>query len=257
MTKELTLVSWNVNGIRAAQQKGFIDWIDNVKPDVLCIQETKANKEQLDANLLNPAGYTSYFNSAEKKGYSGTAIYCQNPPLECTALGVPEFDAEGRAQIADFGQFVLMNAYYPNSQPERARLDYKLRFVDAMITKADSFVKQGRQVVLCGDFNIAHKPIDLKNPKTNEDNAGYYIEERQAMDKFLAAGYVDTFRQFNQSPDQYSWWSYRMNARVRNIGWRIDYFLVNNGSAKNVTNAFIWPEVMGSDHCPVGIKLIP
>ncbi len=252
----MKLISWNVNGIRAASSKGFLEWLVDESPDVLCLQETKANIDQLDLFLHSPKGYRSYWHSAKKPGYSGVAIYTKKEPESVAmGMGIEEFDSEGRVITADFGSFVLINAYFPNSQREHERLPYKLKFCDSMLKYCEGFRKKGRKILLCGDYNIAHKEIDLKNPKTNKDNAGFLPEERAWMDKFLKAGYVDTFRHFTKDPDQYTWWSYRPGVRERNIGWRIDYFCMNQEFVDNLKDASIHPTVFGSDHCPVSVRI--
>lgn len=251
-----TILSWNVNGIRAVEKKGFIDWLLDANPDMLAIQETKAQEDQLSEGLKNIDGYRSYFISAEKKGYSGTALYTKKEPLSVESLGVPEFDAEGRTLIAHFENFTLINCYFPNSQSEGARLDYKLGFNKAILEKCNELVAAGKNVVLCGDYNVAHTEIDLKNPKTNTKNPGFLPEEREWMSSFLAAGYRDIFReQHPDEKDHYSWWSYRMNARARNIGWRIDYLCVNDSFGDSCGEAKILADVMGSDHCPVSLVI--
>ena len=252
----MRILSWNVNGVRAAAKKGLLEWLDREQPDILCIQESKAQPDQLAKKLLNPKGYQGIWHSAERKGYSGTATFTKHEPLSVSVMGREEFDVEGRTQVIEFPDFTLINAYYPNSRPERARLGYKLDFCDAMQDILNKLKKQGKNVVLCGDYNIAHTEIDLARPKENENNPGYYLEERKAMAAFLDQGYVDTFRHFH--PDEkghYSWWSYRARARERNVGWRIDYHCVNREFIDRVREARIRPEVMGSDHCPVEIDL--
>ncbi|MBN2435928.1 MAG: exodeoxyribonuclease III [Spirochaetes bacterium] len=251
-----TVYSWNVNGIRAVQKKGFIDWINKESPDILALQETKARKEQLSEELTGIEGYSSYFISAQKAGYSGVALYTKEKPHSVEPLGVDQFDSEGRTLIASYNDFILINCYFPNSQEEGKRLDYKLDFCDAILEKCESYVNDGKNIILMGDYNIAHKPIDLKNPKTNEKNPGYLPQEREWMSKFLEHGFTDTFRHFY--PDQegcYSWWSYRFKARERNTGWRIDYHCVNNSFLDKVKKASIHADVMGSDHCPVSIQI--
>lgn len=248
------IISWNVNGIRAAEKKGLFQWLKESNPDVLCIQETKAQPDQLDETFY-PEGYHVHFMSAEKKGYSGVAVYSKEEPLSVENLGIEDFDSEGRTIIAHFKNFTVVNCYFPNSQAEGARLDYKTGFNNAILVKCDELVNSGKNVILCGDYNVAHKPIDLANPKRNEKNPGYLPEEREWMTLFLDAGYVDTFRQFNKEPEQYTWWSYRMNARAKNIGWRIDYHCVNQAFMPRVKDSIILPEVMGSDHCPVEITV--
>jgi len=255
----MKLISWNVNGIRAVEKKGFIDWFSREKPDMLCLNETKAEPGQLSPQLLEPpiAGkpYVNYWACAKKKGYSGVAIYSRIPPLEVHPWGIAEFDDEGRVLVAEYEKFSLIAAYFPNSQDGGARLGYKLAFCDAMLKFCNKLAKKGRHFILCGDYNIAHTPIDLARPKENEGNPGFLPEERAWMDKFTAAGHVDTFRHFHPSEGgHYSWWSYRAGSRERNVGWRIDYHSVDAAFLPNVKSSRIRPEVMGSDHCPVEIE---
>ncbi len=253
----LRLLSWNVNGIRAAEKKGFIDLIDGLGPDVLAIQETKAQPEQLSPELQNIEGYNVYFASAKKKGYSGVATYTRQPPVNIiTGIGQTEFDDEGRTLTLEFNTYFLVNCYFPNSQHGLKRMDYKIGFNKAIHSFLDELATK-KTVVLCGDLNVAHKEIDLANPKTNIKNPGFAPEERAWMDHFLRKNYIDTFRMFNKEPEQYSWWSYRFNARARNIGWRIDYFVIDAKSKNRAKSAGILPKIMGSDHCPVELILIP
>ncbi len=258
----MNVISWNVNGIRAVEKKEFVPWLINCGADVVCIQETKANPSQLSPELIAPKGqgkggsevsYYSYFSSAKKAGYSGTAIYSKTKPDNVTVLGVSEFDDEGRVTAAWFGNTVVISAYFPNSQAEGARLPYKLGFCDEILKFCDSLVASGKNIVLCGDYNIAHKPVDLANPKSNEGNPGYLPEERAWMEKFVNSGYCDTFRHFCSEPNQYTWWSYRFHAREKNIGWRIDYQCVNQSFLPQVKESVILNNVMGSDHCPIRI----
>ena len=258
---DMKITSWNVNGIRAAAGKDFLAWLAEDAPDVLCLQETKAEPGQLPDSLKSPldkngAAYTSFWASAKKRGYSGVALYTKRRPREVFPLGNAAFDDEGRALCADFGDFVVISAYFPNSQAAGARLDYKLAFcaeIDRLCRRLDS---EKRPFVLCGDYNIAHRPIDLAHPKANEGNPGYLPEERAWMDAFTGAGFIDTFRALNGDlPAQYSWWSYRLRARERNVGWRIDYHCVNAALLPAVRRAAIRQEVAGSDHCPVEIEL--
>lgn len=245
------LASWNVNGIRAVEKKGFVDMVRELDVDVLALQETKAQPDQLSDNLKNIKGYHSFFHSAERKGYSGVAVYSRRKPLNVLyGLGNEEYDKEGRVLTLEFDDYFLINIYFPNSGEGLKRLDFKLGFNDELLRFADG-LRNKKSVILCGDFNVAHKPIDLKNPSKNTKNAGYTPEERQWMDGFLDAGYLDTFRMFNGDPEQYTWWSYRFNARARNIGWRIDYFCVDSASNDRVQDARILSDVIGSDHCPV------
>ncbi len=258
----MRILSWNVNGVRSAAEKGLFSWLAAESPDVLCLQETKANPDQLAKEFLAPVDgdgkpYFAYWSSAKRRGYSGTALFSKTEPRDVVTLGVPEFDDEGRVVAADFGGLVVVSAYFPNSQDAGARLGYKLGFCRAIREFCDRVVKDGSHVVLSGDYNIAHKPIDLARPKENEGNPGYLPEERAWMDEFTGAGYVDSFRKFCPDPHRYSWWSYRMHAREKNVGWRIDYHCVDSGFAGAVEAAGILDTVTGSDHCPVEIVLKP
>ena len=252
----MKLLSWNVNGIRAAHKKGFLDWFNSAKPDILCLQETKAMKEQLSDELLNVDKYTSYFSSAERKGYSGTATYTKvNPVKVLNGIGIKKFDSEGRFLVTEFDEFVLFNIYFPNGKAKKERLQYKMDFYEAFLKHLKKLLKQDKKIVICGDVNTAHKEIDLARPKPNEKISGFLPEEREWIDKLLEAGFIDTFRVFNQKSEQYTWWDMMTRARDRNVGWRIDYFFVSDNLKDNLKNAFILPDVMGSDHCPVGIEL--
>ncbi|MDE6719109.1 MAG: exodeoxyribonuclease III [Treponemataceae bacterium] len=256
----MKIISWNVNGIRAAQKKGFAPWLLNCGADVVCIQETKASPSQLDDELLQPKDlsgtqYKSFFNSAKKPGYSGTAIYSKAAPDKIENLGNALFDDEGRVTCAFYGDLAIVSAYFPNSQDGGKRLEYKLSFCDAIFSYCKNLVAQKKNVVLCGDYNIAHKPIDLANPKSNEGNAGFLPEERAWMDKFTQGGFVDTFRHFCQEEKQYTWWSYRFHAREKNVGWRIDYHCVNEEFLPRIKSSKILADVMGSDHCPIELEI--
>jgi exodeoxyribonuclease-3 len=257
----MRILSWNVNGLRAVEKRGFIPWLAEESPDALCLQETKAHPDQLSPELLSPRNkdgkvYASFWASAQKKGYSGVAIYSRAKPLEVKPLGIAEFDNEGRVLQAECKDFTLISAYFPNSQDGGARLGYKLDFCAAMLELCNTLVSRGRHFVLCGDYNIAHTPIDLARPRENEGNAGYLPEERAWMDAYTAAGHVDTFRHFHPGePGHYSWWSYRAGARERNVGWRIDYHCVDKAFLPKVTASLIRPDIEGSDHCPVQIEL--
>ena len=256
----MRVISWNVNGIRAIEKRGFVDWIVNNSPDILCLNETKAEPGQLSPKLLNPpvngTPYSTFFASAVKKGYSGVAIYTKEKPENVHFFGKEEFDNEGRVLVAEYKKFTLIAAYFPNSQDEGRRLDYKLAFCDTMLKLCNSIVKKGQHFLLCGDYNIAHTPIDLARPKPNEKNAGYLPEERAWMDKFTKAGHVDTFRHFHPGePGHYTWWSYMGRAREKNVGWRIDYHCVDKDFLPKVKSSIILPDVQGSDHCPVEIEL--
>jgi exodeoxyribonuclease III len=254
---DIRLLSWNVNGLRAVIKKGFLDWIQKESPDILCLQETKAHPDQLSSEVIQIPGYFSAFASAEKKGYSGVAIYSKQKPVSVQeGLGIPEFDREGRTLIAEYDRFTLFNIYFPNGKASPERLRYKMAFYDAFAETAEAHRNQGQSIVTCGDVNTAHKPIDLARPKENENVSGFLPEERAWIDAFLSKGYLDTFRIFNQEEGQYSWWDYKTRARERNTGWRIDYFFISENLKPRLKSGFIMPEVMGSDHCPVGIELM-
>ena len=249
----MKLISWNVNGIRACLNKGFKKIIEKIDADIFCIQETKCQKDQID---LEFEGYTSYWNSAEKKGYSGTAVFTKIKPLNVTyGIGIEEHDKEGRVITLEFEDFYLVNVYTPNSKRELERLDYRQIWEDEM-RKYLLKLNENKPVVMCGDLNVAHKEIDLKNPSSNRRNAGFTDEERNKMTELLNAGFLDTFRYFY--PDktgEYSWWSYMRKARENNAGWRIDYFIVSKDMEKRLKDAKIYQEIMGSDHCPVGLEI--
>ena len=254
--KKITILSWNVNGIRAIQKKGFLEWLAEEKPDILCLQETKAHKEQLSDNLLEIPGYTPYFSSAERKGYSGVAIYSKIKPEKISnGFGIERFDKEGRTIIAEYRNFLLFNIYFPNGKASEERLRYKMEFYDAFLKHVDKLKNDGKNIIFCGDVNTAHREIDLARPKANEKTSGFLPEERAWMDRLIEHGYVDTFRIFYEEPGHYSWWDYKSKARDRNVGWRIDYFFVSEKFTKKVKSAFILKDVTGSDHCPVGIEI--
>ncbi|PKL08271.1 MAG: exodeoxyribonuclease III [Spirochaetae bacterium HGW-Spirochaetae-7] len=254
------VASWNVNGIRAAAEKGFFAWLSEESADIVCVQETKADPSQLSKQFFEAtdsagAPYSAFWSSAVRRGYSGVAIYTRLEPKATRNLGIAEFDDEGRFLEADFGDIVVASAYFPNSQEAGARLGYKLRFCDAVLDRCDAIVAEGRHVVVSGDFNIAHEPIDLTYPDANKENPGYLPEEREWMSKFLALGYADTFRRFHPGEaGLYSWWSYRMKARERDIGWRLDYHCVDEALMPAVRSVAIRKMVMGSDHCPVIVE---
>ncbi len=252
--EDFFLVSWNVNGLRAALKKGFLDSFFELDADVFALQEIKALPDQLPDEVRTIPGYHIYWYPAQKKGYSGTAVFSRIEPENVTyGLGDELFDAEGRVITLEFADYFLINAYFPNAQPRLKRMEFKQRFNTAILRYMDRLAGK-KSVVLCGDLNVAHKPIDLANPKANEKNPGYSPQERAWMDEVIRAGYVDTFRLFNTEPGQYSWWSYRFNARAKNIGWRIDYFLVDPGSRERVVDAAIHDDITGSDHCPVSLR---
>ncbi|MDA3837398.1 MAG: exodeoxyribonuclease III [Candidatus Delongbacteria bacterium] len=252
----MKIYSFNVNGIRAATKKGLFDWFDTEKPDILCLQETKIQDDQIEEDIRNREGYHSYFSFAVKKGYSGTAIYSNIKPINVIhGIGIEEFDNEGRVVQAEYDKFTLLNIYFPNGQMNDTRLDYKLRFYDAILEHCEYLRSKGVNLVICGDYNTAHFPIDLKNPKANEKRSGFLPIEREWMDKFVKTGYVDTFRKLFPEKVEYSWWSYRFNARKNNAGWRIDYHFVNEEFFNKVKDAYILNDVLGSDHCPVVLEL--
>ena len=254
--KEITLLSWNVNGIRAVYKKGFVDWFRSVKPDILCIQETKAWEEQLPEDLKNIDDYKSFFCGGERKGYSGTAIYTKEQPKNVSReLGVAKFDNEGRILIAEYDAFTLFNIYFPNGKARKERLQYKMDFYETFLDRVKELKDKGKKIIICGDVNTAHKEIDLARPKPNEKSSGFLPEERAWIDKLLANGFLDSLRMFNNKPEQYTWWDMITRARERNVGWRIDYFFISDNLKEQTKDAFIMPEVMGSDHCPVGLKL--
>jgi exodeoxyribonuclease III len=253
---KIKLVSWNVNGIRAVSKKGFFEWMEETRPDILGLQETKISSDQLTEELIKRKGYKSYFSHAEKRGYSGVALYTKEEPISVQeGFGVPRFDSEGRTLVADFGDFVIANIYFPNGAQNEERLQYKLDFYDAFYKWANKLVKEGKKLTVCGDYNTAHKAIDLARPKENEKISGFLPVERAWMDKFVKAGWSDTFRLINDKPDQYSWWHMRTNARERNVGWRIDYFFTSKNLTDQVDGATIEQHVLGSDHCPVTLTL--
>ena len=257
----MRILSWNVNGVRAVEKRGFVKWMKDESADLVCIQETKARPEQLSGELTEIKDkkgrpYFAYWASAKRPGYSGVAIYSLAEPLSVKPFEIPEFDDEGRVLRAEFRDFTLITAYFPNSQDGGKRLDYKLAFCSSMLKLCKKIEKAGGHFVLCGDYNIAHTPIDLARPKENEGSAGYLPEERAFMDSFTQAGFVDTFRHLHPGePKHYTWWSYRMGARERNVGWRIDYHCVNPAFLARVKSSKIRPDIHGSDHCPVEIEL--
>lgn len=249
----MKLISWNVNGIRACLNKGFADVFKQLDADIFCIQETKCQPEQVE---LEFEGYTSYWNSAEKKGYSGTAIFTKQRPLNVTyGIGIEEHDKEGRVITLEFEKFYMVDIYTPNSKRELERLDYRQIWEDE-IRKYLLKLNETKPVIMCGDLNVAHEEIDLKNPKTNRHNAGFTDEERKKMTELLNAGFTDSFRYlYPDKENAYSWWSYMGHAREKNVGWRIDYFIVSKSIENEIKETTIYPEIMGSDHCPVGLEI--
>lgn len=249
----MKLVSWNVNGLRAIYKKGFEESFKELDADIFCIQETKMQEGQIELDLQ---GYYQYYNYAERKGYSGTAIFTKKEPLKVSyGIGIEEHDKEGRVITLEFDKFYMVNCYTPNSGRELARLEYRMTWEDEFKKYLIKLDKQ-KPVIICGDLNVAHTEIDLKNPKSNRKNAGFTDEERSKIEELLNSGFTDSFRKMY--PDKggaYTWWSYMFNARANNAGWRIDYFLVSDRISKNIKDAYIYSEIMGSDHCPVGLEI--
>ena len=249
--------SWNVNGFRSVVCKGFWDWFHHADSDVVCLQEIKVMPDQLVDRDKSVSGYEIFWNpSRTKKGYAGVASFYRTRP-QGISIGLPDekFQGEGRLILMEYEKFYLFNVYFPNGQMNEGRLQFKLEFYDSFLDYAQK-LREKKPIVVCGDFNTAHKEIDLKNPRANEGRSGFLPIEREWMEKFIDTGYVDTFRMFNQEPGQYSWWSYRFGARSRNAGWRIDYFFVSEELRHNVVRSWIEPLVTGSDHCPVGLEIL-
>ena len=241
----MKLISWNVNGIRAIEKKGFLDWVDQIATDVLCVQETKAHFEQLPDTLKDIDGYHGYWHSGERKGYSGVATFSKQEPLHVQyGLGIEKYDKEGRVLITEFENFLLYNIYFPNGQKDEIRLQYKLDFYDDLLPIINEQVESGNNVIVTGDWNTAHRPIDLARPKENINTSGFMPIEREKLDIYVSEGWVDTFRLFHSEPDRYSWWTYRFGARERNVGWRIDYFFINKDMVDLCIDADIHHDVL-------------
>ena len=248
----MKLISWNVNGLRACLNKGFSEFFKEADADIFCLQETKCQPEQIE---LEFEGYTSYWNSAEKKGYSGTAIFTKKKPIKVTyGIGIEEHDKEGRIITLEFENFYLVTNYTPNAKRELERLDYRMVWEDE-IRKYLLELNKKKPVIMCGDLNVAHEEIDLKNPKTNKGNAGFTDEERGKMTELLNSGFIDSYRYLYPEKMEYSWWSYMGHAREKNVGWRIDYFIVSNDIKEKIKNATIYTKILGSDHCPIGLEI--
>jgi len=248
----MKILSWNINGIRAAERKNFLKWFKKVNADIVCLQEIKAQEEQIPKDLIKPKGYYSYFNFAEKKGYSGVAVYTKRKPfLVETNLGFKRFDKEGRILKLKYPYFTLINLYFPYGARDKKNLNYKLKAYNHLI----NYLKktEDKNIILTGDFNIAHKEIDLARPRDNKNNIMFTPEERKQIDRIIDLGFTDTFRKFNKKPNNYSWWSYKFNARKRNLGWRLDYIFASKVIIPKLQDAFILSNVFGSDHCPVGV----
>ena len=248
----MKIISWNVAGFRACLKKGFDDFFKEINADIFCIQESKATEDQFD---YHPDGYYKYLNPAERKGYSGTLVYTRIKPLNVTyGIGIDEHDQEGRVITMEFDKCYVVTVYVPNVKRDLSRLEYRMQWEDDF-RKYLKNLEKSKPVIMCGDLNVAHEEIDLKNAKANVGNAGFTFEEREKFTKLLESGFIDTFRYFNPDKEQYSWWSFMGHAREKNIGWRIDYFVVSEEIIKNVTNAIIYDDIMGSDHCPIGLEI--
>lgn len=251
--KEITILSWNVNGVRAIIRKGFVDWLNKTKPDIIGLQEIKISDEARAQENFDFPDYQEFFNSAKRPGYSGTAFLVKNE-LKVKYLPKLSWDDEGRIQVLDIGKYYLANIYFPNSKDDLSRLEWKIKWNDKLLRYFKKLDK-AKPLIVTGDFNVAHQEIDLARPKPNVGKAGFTEEERSWMEKYLAAGFVDTFRHLHPKKIQYSWWSFRAAARARNVGWRIDYFCISKRAIKKISKAFILDKVTGSDHAPVGIKI--
>lgn len=250
------IYSWNVNGVRAAARKGFATWLNTTQPDILCLQEIKAYPEQVDPELRDHADYETFWAPAERKGYSGVALFTRHPEREITVgIGEQEFDQEGRTISADFGAFVLINTYVPHGSRDHSRVDFKLTYQEHLLQLCERLCGAGREVVLCGDINTAHRKIDLARPAQNKNTSGFLPREREWIDRFIGAGYVDAYRALYPDEIAYSWWAYWGDARNRNVGWRLDYTFISPGLMPAVVDARIHTEVTGSDHCPVSLVL--
>jgi len=249
----MKIISWNVNGIRAVYRKNFFKWMRKNNPDILCLQEIKAQEEQIPEELVKPEGYYSYFNFAERKGYSGTAVYTKKKPLRVEyKLGLKRFDQEGRILKLKYPGFTLINLYFPHGAHDKRNLAYKLKVYNRLINYLKKI--RDKNIILIGDFNIAHKEIDLARPKDNEDNIMFTPEERGQIDKIIKLGFIDTFRKFNKKGENYTWWPYRFNAKERNLGWRLDYVFVSKTIIPKIKKSFILNKVIYSDHCPIGVE---
>jgi exodeoxyribonuclease-3 len=254
----MRLVSWNVNGIRAVHNKGiFLDWLNRTRPDIVGLQETKASPDQLDSSLLAPDGYQTFWSSATRKGYSGVALFTRVAPRSVTlGMGIPEYDDEGRTIIAEYDDFVFITAYFPNGGRDHLRVPFKMAYKDAFRRMINGYRAAGKSVIFCGDVNTSHQPIDLARPKQNEKTTGFLPEERVWLDQILGEdGYIDTFRYKYPTTQKYSWWSAVTDARARNIGWRLDYFIISPDLLPRLEEAEICDDVYGSDHCPVALTL--
>lgn len=255
--KQIEIISWNVNGIRAWERKGCFDQFMQANPDILCLQETKAHPEQLSKDLQQPEGYFAYFNSSNvRKGYSGVSIYTKKEPKKVIyGLGIDELDQEGRQLALIFDNFILINCYFPNGGGEAHRLEYKLNYFDSFLKFLKKLEKTNKNIIFCGDINIAHQEIDLARPKENKKSIGFLPEERVKIDTFISNNYIDLFRHFHPEKIKYTWWDMKTHSRVRNVGWRIDYFFVHKNLLSSVDNILIRDTILGSDHCPIACKI--
>ncbi len=252
----MKIISYNLNGIRSALNKGLIDWLKEESPDILCVQETKAQAEQIPLFDFEELGYRTYLHSAKKKGYSGVAIFTRLKPDNVEyGMGIPAYDDEGRFLRLDFGDFSVISVYHPSGSSGDIRQEFKMKWLDEFFEYIHELKKKRPKLLIAGDYNICHREIDIHDPVRNAKRSGFLPEERQWMEKFFNSGFTDTFRVFNHMPHQYSWWSYRANARAKNLGWRIDYNVVSDNLKDNLKDAFILPDVVHSDHCPVGVVL--
>ena len=253
----MKFISYNLNGIRSAVSKGLLQWLAQCNADVVCFQELKAQPPQIDAEAFRALGYRHcYWHSAEKKGYSGTAVLSKTKPASVTfGLGIPEYDCEGRLVCADFGGLLLLNSYFPSGTTGGVRQEFKMRYLEDFLALAGKLVRQSAPILVTGDFNICHKPIDINSPERHAGVSGFLPEEREWMDRFEATGFADTFRIFSDAPRQYTWWSFRSGARERNMGWRIDYFWCSAALKPRITSAEIYPDAIHSDHCPVACEV--
>jgi exodeoxyribonuclease-3 len=252
----MEIVTFNVNGLRAILKKDFMNWFKNQNPDILCLQEIKSTKEQVKGDIVETEDYNAYWNSADKPGYSGVITFSKESPIDIQfGLGIDRFDKEGRLIKTKFPKFTLINVYFPNGKMSDERLKFKLDYYNAFLEFSEDLKKKGEELIITGDFNTAHKEIDLANPKDNEKYSGFLPIEREWIDKFVSCGYIDTFRKFHPEGEQYTWWTYRFKARERNIGWRIDYFFVTEGLIDKVQDSIILKDVYGSDHAPILLRL--